>query len=171
MKVTCKNCETPFNKIPSQVKKTKNHFCTRSCAAKYNNSIRDPSSYRQPQGECKTCTVPISAQLTYCADCWRKKGADYLSDSESIKDVVYRNHHVSSAFAKIRSRARGIAKKQKWCKCKNCGYSKHIEIAHKKAISEFSDDTLVSEVNTINNLLPLCRNCHWEFDNGFLIID
>ena len=56
-------------------------------------------------------------------------------------------------------------------KCIICGYDKHIEIAHIKAVSEFSDDTLISEINDINNLAPLCPNHHWEFDNGILSKD
>ena len=53
-------------------------------------------------------------------------------------------------------------------KCVICGYDKHIEIAHIKSVSEFSDDALVSEINDINNLVALCPNHHWEFDNGIL---
>lgn len=48
------------------------------------------------------------------------------------------------------------------------GYDKHIEIAHIKAVSDFSDDSLISEINDKNNLVALCPNHHWEFDNGFL---
>ena len=30
-------CEKEFNKMPSEIKKTANNFCSRSCAAKINN--------------------------------------------------------------------------------------------------------------------------------------
>ncbi len=33
----CFNCNKNFYKLPSEVKKTKNHFCSRSCSATYNN--------------------------------------------------------------------------------------------------------------------------------------
>lgn len=56
------------------------------------------------------------------------------------------------------------------CKCIICGYNKHIEIAHIKAVSEFSDDTPITEINNSNNLIPLCPNHHWEYDNGLLDI-
>ncbi len=52
--------------------------------------------------------------------------------------------------------------------CAICSYNKHIEIAHIKGVSEFSDDSLVSEINDINNLVALCPNHHWEFDNNKL---
>ncbi len=35
--VNCKNCNKEFYKIRSQIKKTKNNFCSSSCAATYNN--------------------------------------------------------------------------------------------------------------------------------------
>ena len=50
-------------------------------------------------------------------------------------------------------------------KCCVCGYDKHIEIAHVKSVSDFESDTLISEINHINNIIPLCPNHHWEFDN------
>ena len=46
-----------------------------------------------------------------------------------------------------------------------CGYDKTYEVAHIKAVSEFSDDALISEINDINNLIALCPNHHWEFDH------
>ena len=52
-------------------------------------------------------------------------------------------------------------------KCNICGYDKHVEIAHIKSVSEFSGDT---KINDINNLISLCPNHHWEFDNGVLDI-
>lgn len=37
-----------------------------------------------------------------------------------------------------------------------------------KAVADFDDGTLVSEINDINNLIALCPNHHWEYDNGLL---
>ena len=45
-------------------------------------------------------------------------------------------------------------------KCIICGYNKHIEVAHIKAVSEFDDSALISEINALNNLIPLCPNHH-----------
>ena len=38
-------------------------------------------------------------------------------------------------------------------------------MAHIKAVSDFNDDTLISEINDIDNLIALCPNHHWEYDN------
>lgn len=36
-RVICANCGSSFLKIPSQIAKTKNNFCSKSCAASFNN--------------------------------------------------------------------------------------------------------------------------------------
>lgn len=52
--------------------------------------------------------------------------------------------------------------------CAVCGYTKHVELAHKRALQDFPDDALLSEVNARGNVIQLCPNCHWELDHGFL---
>lgn len=54
--------------------------------------------------------------------------------------------------------------------CSICGYSHHIEVAHIKAVADFDDNTPVSEINSIENLIALCPNHHWEYDNGILTL-
>ena len=49
--------------------------------------------------------------------------------------------------------------------CMKCGYDKHVEVCHIKPIRQFSEDTLLSVINDKTNLLLLCPNCHWEYDN------
>lgn len=164
MLVICKQCEKQFEKSVNQINKTNNNnFCCRSCSATYNN-LKYPK--RSKTKKCKYCTNLVSSKLQKCKTCinnFRK-----ILDSDRISDVTYRNHHKSSSFALIRSRARTFAKTLNWNCCKYCGYDKHIEICHIKPIKDFSEDSLVSEVNHIDNLLPLCPNCHWEFDNNLI---
>jgi len=38
--INCKQCNKVFIKLFNQINKSKNHFCSRSCCARYNNSIR-----------------------------------------------------------------------------------------------------------------------------------
>ena len=51
-------------------------------------------------------------------------------------------------------------------KCKVCGYKNHVEVCHIKSVSSFGDNDLITEINSFNNLIGLCPNHHWEFDNG-----
>lgn len=53
-------------------------------------------------------------------------------------------------------------------KCAICGYTNHIEVAHIKAVSKFTEETPISTINSITNLIGLCPNHHWEYDNGML---
>lgn len=86
----------------------------------------------------------------------------------TLKEAIYTKHHKSSAYALVRTRARALANKLGWKACRICGYSKHIEIGHVKPISEFDETTLLSIINAPGNLIPLCRNHHWELDHGLL---
>lgn len=49
-----------------------------------------------------------------------------------------------------------------------CGYSNYFEIHHIKPIEEFKLTTKIVEVNSLNNLIALCPNHHWEADNDIL---
>lgn len=136
-------------------------FCSRSCAAAYNNK-KHPKR-RLELNTCKTCQIPVKSGHTYCTVCL-PQSKDY-----TLEEVMYDKHHKSSSWALVRSRARAICKDLEKA-CKNCGYSKHTEICHIKPIKDFPLETKLSVVNSLENLLILCPNCHWEFDNGLLKI-
>lgn len=156
MIVQCEVCGEKRDKKPGDLTRTKHNFCSRSCSATFNNK-RFPR--RKKTKKCSNCDNKIFSNLKYCKDCKHHK-VDYTLD-----EVIYINHHKSSAFALVRSRARLVGKQLKWTKCERCNYDKHIEIAHKKSIGSFSGDTKISVINDPSNLIPLCPNCHWEFDN------
>lgn len=69
----------------------------------------------------------------------------------------------------IRKLAEEVYRKSgKGFECAICGYDKHVEIAHIKAVSDFDDSALISEINSKDNLIALCPNHHWEYDHGLL---
>lgn len=76
-------------------------------------------------------------------------------------------------YQSYRSAIRKLAEKTykesgKPLSCSVCGYDKHIEIAHIKAVSDFDNSSTIAEINSIDNLIALCPNHHWEYDNGIL---
>ena len=74
-----------------------------------------------------------------------------------------------SARSDIQNLAREIyARSDRPKKCFVCGYDKTYEVAHIKAVADFDDNALISEINDINNLVALCPNHHWEYDNNLL---
>ncbi len=48
--------------------------------------------------------------------------------------------------------------------CAHCGYDKHVEICHIKAVKDFPNTSTIGDINKEDNLILLCPNCHWEFD-------
>lgn len=46
IKILCANCKKEFRKLPNQIKKSKNHFCSQSCAATYNNKHKKVGNRR-----------------------------------------------------------------------------------------------------------------------------
>jgi predicted restriction endonuclease len=66
----------------------------------------------------------------------------------------------------VRKDSRRIYKESgKEYKCSICGYDTHVEIAHIKAVADFNNEALLEEINSIDNLIALCPNHHWEYDN------
>jgi predicted restriction endonuclease len=164
--VTCLHCGKNFEKDITQIKRSPNNYCSKTCSAIDTNK---KYTKRKRTTKCKSCDTLILSSRTYCDKCLKDRRDNFISDDEkTIGEVVYSQHHKSSAFSLIRYRARAKCKKFGWCECCICGYSHHIEIAHIKAISEFSDDCKISEVNDLHNLLPMCPNHHWELDNGII---
>jgi hypothetical protein len=135
-------------------------FCSRSCSAKWTN-VQYPKrqKIRFPKN-CELCGVTIDNRSKRCIKC-----CGFLGDM-ALSEAIYQKHHKSSAFALVRTRARAEAKKLGFVECCKCGYNKHIEVAHVKPISSFSDDILISVINSKENLMPLCPNCHWEYDHS-----
>ena len=162
MKVNCRACGCEFNKLPSEIKKTPNHYCSRSCSAKVNNKIKPK---RKKEGKCKGCNVEINSSYTWCGKCWKHRTLGRSVCNKTKLELTIKNGG-GNTYRKIRNHARIVANKvgllKKPCKC---GYAKHVELCHIKSIKSFPDDALASEINHIDNLVQLCRNCHWEFDN------
>ena len=54
--------------------------------------------------------------------------------------------------------------------CQNCDYNLHVELCHITDISSWPKSATLGEINSPTNILVLCRNCHWEFDQELLDI-
>jgi len=147
-------------------------FCTRSCAARFNNTAF-PKKKKQPH-QCKKCLVPLELPRIVCNECLTtgtKKTRDgvrvpyaFVTKGDILTDDTQR-------FRRIRESARQVALEHGKLKaCQECGYSLHVEACHVTPIKDFPDDTLLSDLNSPSNLVGLCRNHHWEFDHGHLTL-
>jgi hypothetical protein len=147
-------------------------FCSRSCAACINNTIRPK---RKPEGACKTCKKPNTTNRTYCHSCWikkRKLNSIQRWETETLKAVRgIGNANAGGRYPMLRNMSRKkYIKSGRPMTCFECGYSKHVDICHIKEIKSFSEDSFVSEINDLDNLIALCKNHHWELDNGFMTL-
>lgn len=163
LEIKCTKCDKPRTVYPKELKNSRNLFCSRSCAASFNNKDK-PKRTRQ----CKICKAQAlprkQTKYRYCAIHLptRCKKDEQLTICDLLKNS-------SDRFTNIRMRAKAKFKDQKTCQA--CGYDKHVEVCHIKPISQFSLTTLISIVNDLSNIKILCPNCHWEFDNGVLDLD
>ena len=161
--VICKQCGTKFTKLPSQTKDIKHHFCSHSCAAKY-NIPRRPRKYL-----CLKCQKPIrKTKSRICVNCLRRSSLSQLPETTKGELKKKRTGYQSYRSA-IRGHAQFVFQSSGIpMKCRVCGYEKHVEIAHIKSVKSFPDTSMISEINDIKNLMTLCPTHHWEHDNGIL---
>lgn len=160
--------------------KTKRHFCTRSCAAKENNKGKQRNKAKDR--ECTNCGSPFRRapghrSAYWCPSCvgphktaW--KALDGQAKLRTIGEERRRAHlkgkHPSWVHAYVRTLNRKWNANLLASSCPRCKYSKHIELCHLKDIASFPDNTPLGVVNHPDNVVALCRNCHWEQGNGWL---
>ena len=160
----CLHCDKEFEK---KVKHQK--FCKDACRNAHNVLIWKKRNAKK----CKACGVDIEydASTNTCRKCllslerkrlMEMKINDYLKTTKGKGKDIY---------AGIRSLARNWNDNVTTQPCKRCGYNKHTELAHIIAICDFDKELTLSDVNHPNNVMSLCRNCHWEFDYGELTMD
>lgn len=138
-------------------------FCSSSCSAKYNN--RNFPKRSRKKYYCKSCGVEIGYRRSYCSEC----NPTRLHDFNNVTIAEIRSRARYQAHAWIRKLARRVFDNSDLEKCcYKCGYSRHFEICHVKAIQDFPSTATMAEVNSLENLVALCPNCHWELDHGLL---
>lgn len=154
-------------------------YCSRSCAATINGSKHPKRlNHRTPQtcSECgevyyrskdhcatKICVVCLAYQKDNRAHPGVKLGA--LMKAPSLK-----GRHPSWRSAHIRLLNRLWNKAMLELPCAKCQYALHVELAHIRDITAFPDSATLGEINAPSNVVQMCRNCHWEFDNGLFSV-
>jgi len=148
-------------------------FCSMSCSTTYNNKLY-PKRYKTTQPKerlCVICSSPREKHRTkYCNKCYQERAIDVKWKETSIEEI--RSQYPYQKSIRIREYARTVYKKSDKPKyCVVCGYSKHYEICHIKAVKDFSTDATMEQVNNLDNLIALCPTHHWELDAGYLDLD
>lgn len=179
----CRHCNKPIL-IGDKRKK----FCNLSCSASYNNA-KSPKRKAEVTSQCKNCQTEIILKKKpkggyytreYCDSCLNLKKVYQLTGSceqdllvNQTKGSLYdRRKDWQSANSSIRNNARKVyssatlPSKTKKCFVSNCKWDNFFEVAHLDSVSSFSNDSKVTDINSIENLIALCPNHHWEYDNG-----
>lgn len=150
-------------------KETNNpRFCSRSCSASYNNKKIGARHGDPDRSICPECGGKKFPASKICHICKKKNEYDE-TQAKPLKDFLIQHGHPQYNFNRVRKWAKLLMEYRHIKKvCKNCGYSLHVECCHLKPMTEFDLNTPMGIVNGEENLVYLCRNCHWELDNGYL---
>lgn len=115
----------------------------------------------------------MRTKLDVCHKCNKNKTSNINEDStleQMIEILNNKGWHSDYWHSRIRQKNRFKHKKLTKLPCHNCGYDKHVQLCHIKAISKFPITATIRQVNSSSNVIQLCPNCHWEFDNGLINI-
>lgn len=163
-----------MNKCLSCQEETANpKFCSRSCSAKFNNKLY-PKRKTEPQNKCLECNSKLSKTIgtretQLCYKCYGKLRTN-KQGQKTKKDCLNEkcsNGQPKNKYNLIRMHAKSVVKHLniRSDKCAWCGYDKHTQLCHIKSISSFNDSAKLQEINSKENIIFLCPNCHWELDN------
>ncbi len=162
-------------------------YCNQSCAAVNSNKVSQ-KRVAVSSGPCEKCGKKIHYKIRgggghskrrFCDVCLRDslvKSAFGYNSQIFIGDLTKRElRDRRSSWQGFRSAIQAMARKifkasGKPEMCHICDYGYHYEVAHKKPVSDFGMEAKISEINAVENLVPLCPNHHWEFDHGKLFI-
>ena len=161
----CLNCEN----------ETKNpKYCCKSCSATHTNKLYPKRKTTRVCNSTDCNNLIRNWRSTLCEEHFqeyikgKRENLELLTIGE-YRDRIKNSHikyHISSLHAGVRGLARSWHKDLTKLPCKHCGYSKHVELCHVKGLATFDDDALMGEVNGKDNIIQLCRNCHWELDHN-----
>lgn len=173
----CLQCEKPILSPPHQkLADTKaKKFCNRSCAARYHNRLREVYRVASTPKLCKKCRknyIPKEAKTGSCTACHKAHPSKSELLSLQTKQSLFDNaSNYTSARNTLQRHALRVLKQSGAIKeCVICGYSNCIHTCHIQSVKSFENNALVCEINVLDNLVFLCPNHHWEFDNGHLDI-
>ena len=173
--VNCSYCKNLYSCLLKQynrnIKRGSKNFCSIQCQGTHKRN--------RVSTICSTCgnifnKLPSQKKKS-------KSGRDFCSKSCAAvfnnfkfpKKLLKSNNKIGDAKGRrasnLRYQSRIIyMKSDKPKHCVVCGYSNHFQVCHIVPVSQFSDDDTWGAANNIDNLIALCPNHHWEFDNGMI---
>jgi hypothetical protein len=177
---TCKICDAVFHSSQGHESRV---FCS-ECLDERNSSISTRAD--KQKHTCSKCSteyylIKNHKSKKLCQQCKSSRTIKQVHASSSqiklmtLEDYISResikNKHPSWKFSHVRVFNRSWNNTLTKMPCQVCGYDKHVELAHIKAVSDFPETATLGEINDPDNMLVLCRNHHWELDHGILLLE
>jgi hypothetical protein len=178
MKVNCNNCRKEFDKQPSQVEKSSQHYCSRSCAATFNNKKfpkrkKEPRVYKfkskivgRVEIECANCGKKLSRQLAQASKSTNYCDRNCQHEHWDRKKIYAWLHE---GLIEYRTKNYGMPmyiKRYVHARDKNCVECGQTNEWNGKPLSLHVDhiDGRASN-NRPENLRLLCPHCHSQTEN------
>lgn len=140
---------------------------------KKRNSETCRKCFLNPKYKCISCGKKRKKTTSnICRECYDQQRTDIiLSNSTPIKELFYKSGE-RNKYNGVRSHSRRLISSLKIkliCSC--CFFKKGVQICHIIPINSFDENTPLNVVNSLDNLILLCPNCHWLFDHGYNSIE
>lgn len=146
-------------------------FCGHKCYSKY---LKEKEKKRYFCRGCD-CLLAIgweNVRNNYCDVCIENGKNPNIKNWSMVKQGELKKRLGTQQFhARVRALSRVFYRRSDKPKlCCVCGYNKFYEVCHIIPINKFNDESSIAEINSLENLIALCPNCHWELDNGLIKI-
>ena len=181
IKIICEECgkEYEIDKCVYE-RKLRNgtkFFCSRSCAASYNNKVHPKRTKETTSEICPICGGIKNSCSGVCKKCYNNERLNYVLNRELGYYIGYdkRLPYITSRCTEIRKVARKLMEEDKTIEkvcaiCHNHEFDPILEVHHIKGIKEFDPRTKISIINSKENLIWVCPNHHRMIELGLIKI-
>lgn len=175
--VECLECHTKFRKRNSQIVKTQNHFCSRSCAASFNNK-HYPKKTKQQTNDQRTKQIksvnelPSHKQCIKCHTILPNDAKHFHNRANGKTDNKCKQCHNSIMKVKRHNHKKLCLDYKKTHCCSICGYNRNIaalefhhvnpdekEFQIKSRCAKQVSKAIKQE---LDKCIVVCSNCHAE---------
>jgi|688.fasta_scaffold347514_1 hypothetical protein len=154
MIVKCSCCNKEFNKQKCEVIKSKNNYCSRSCAAKINNRLFKKRNKKVRH--CRNCKIEIIGKgKLYCSI----KCQNVFQSEIKIKSWQLGMDDGYETNGTVRRYIKKFLLEKRGQKCEECGWNKINPNTNKCPLEIHHRDGNYKN-NIEENLQILCPNCH-----------
>lgn len=144
IKVKCQHCGIEFETYPSEIKKGRGKFCSRSCATIYRNTHDNPAWSEEVRRKISENHADVSGENNPMYGRRGKDAPSYIDGRNSFAGETYRRMLLASGAEQ---------------KCKICGQTENLHVHHLDGNRKN---------NKIDNLVWLCSSCHLNKAHNYI---